>query len=271
MIQISSNIRFQEDPFVEWDFCIPLDFINHHKDKTDEWIKVLNAFYDDYIDISQKYNIGEIIPLPFLERYNIDLKKVYKQLNEEFTILNDRVMLFPLGNIHLTTLSKAFSRLLPCANKYTLLSEGDLVSDYFVFSKKNIAAKIKHTQYKKIPHDGWNFLIEPLADFTESYTEDGVAFTISIHSEFWFQKVFFGRNKSWETADDNSFLAYHNAPRLNSYLRDLKDIWVNKYGWTFEKEMGWYQAGGENGIWLDGKIVYQEDIDFGKVKLPDIL
>lgn len=270
MIQVSSNIRFQEDPFVEWDFCIPQDFINHHRNKIDEWIKVLNAFYDDYIDISQRHGIGEIIPQPFLERYHIDLKKVYKQLNEEFIILNDCIALFPLGNIHRTTLSKEFSWLLPFANKYTLLSaEGQLMNDYFVFSKKNIATRIKHTQYKKIPYDDWNFVFDEYGEALPLKDESDIGFTISIHSEFWFQKVFFGRNKTWETADDNSFLAYHNAPRLNSYLRDLKDIWVNKYGWTFEKEMGWYYAANEHGIWLDGQIIYQEDIDSGKVKLPE--
>jgi len=262
MIQIPQNISFRDDPFVEWDFYISMDFIRHHQNKIDEWVKVLNAFYDDYIDISQKYNIGEIIPLPFLEKYNIDLKQVYKQLNEEFMILNDHVALFPLGNIHRTTLSKDFSRLLPCANKYTLLSrEGCLVSDYFVFSQKNVATKIKHTQYKKIPNDGWNFVFECRGEEIPLDDDSDIGFTISIHSEFWFQKVFFGKDISWENADDNSFLAYHNAPRLNSYLRDLKDIWINKYGWSFEKEMGWYNLNNEDGILLDGKVIYQEDND----------
>lgn len=59
---------------------------------------------------------------------------------------------------------------------------------------------------------------------------------------------------------DNSELAYLNAPRLNSFLRDLKKLCF-EYGATeFEFENLGLQDFSENGVLFDNEIVYYEDI-----------
>ena len=75
--------------------------------------------------------------------------------------------------------------------------------------------------------------------------------------------------------------SYNNVPRFNSFLKELKQIWTKKYKWNFR-----FQAENEahknttceeelflteNGILINEKIIYQEDIDEGKVSLPDSL
>lgn len=59
---------------------------------------------------------------------------------------------------------------------------------------------------------------------------------------------------------DNSDLAYLNTPRLNSFIRDLKKLCF-KYGATdFEFENLGLIDFTENGVLLDGEIIYYEDI-----------
>lgn len=66
-------------------------------------------------------------------------------------------------------------------------------------------------------------------------------------------------------------LAYSNTPRLNSYLRALKTC-VESYGGSCEMDTrNKYFNNVDYGIPLDGKIIYQEDIDEGRICLEDIL
>ena len=71
---------------------------------------------------------------------------------------------------------------------------------------------------------------------------------------------------------DNKILAYRNTPRLNSFLRDFKEL-ILEFGGV------WYMGGNRGGISdeslnmdgipIDGKIIYQEDVDAGRFIIPE--
>ncbi|MBB6460291.1 hypothetical protein [Flammeovirga kamogawensis] len=83
---------------------------------------------------------------------------------------------------------------------------------------------------------------------------------------------------------DNRPLAYRHTPRLNSFLRDTKQISDENNGkWHFHSDgyaiqhvtdMRKTEDEDSDKIWcdhgipLDGKIVYQEDIESGRIKIP---
>ncbi|MEZ5049117.1 MAG: hypothetical protein R2766_05655 [Saprospiraceae bacterium] len=96
----------------------------------------------------------------------------------------------------------------------------------------------------------------------------------SLWSEIWVQKL---HRVDHETSDlytiDNSPIAYRNVPRINSFIRDIK-VLVQKYESKYS--FGIFHKNDEinyetaiDGLPLDGKIIYQEDIDEGRVILPD--
>ncbi len=105
----------------------------------------------------------------------------------------------------------------------------------------------------------------------------------SLKSDIWLEKVLrpsWDGDKSARQFEEmgNRELAYLNAPRLNSFLRGLSNIAQNYGGdWFLE-----FESGTQNHIInclsgktepllfpLNGEIIYQEDIDEGRVKLPE--
>lgn len=110
--------------------------------------------------------------------------------------------------------------------------------------------------------------------FYNTWGEKRKNFTISIASimNIWFEKVIsedtFTAN---QTTYSNKVLAYYNTPRFNSFLRDLRTAILELDGNCTLSHSGgkcFSQYLTEEGILLDGKIVYQEDIDEGRVKVP---
>lgn len=73
---------------------------------------------------------------------------------------------------------------------------------------------------------------------------------------------------------DNRPTAYRITPRFNSFLRDLKQFVDELNGWLEAEEMiipasFTYAKNPEGYILLDGQLIFQEDIDSGKIKIPD--
>lgn len=66
-------------------------------------------------------------------------------------------------------------------------------------------------------------------------------------------------NSKFEEHVDNSELALLNTPRFNSFIRDFKDIAIKAgVSWYFESE---HEEVTEQGILLDGELIYYEDIE----------
>lgn len=110
-----------------------------------------------------------------------------------------------------------------------------------------------------------------------------ISFSIESHLTIWKDYVYgfkyldeSGRVEILKCSD-NRKIAYRNTPRLNSFLRDLQYL-VSEMGgrcelYDFTLADNVTNKAKENnssrkGLTLDGKIVYQEDIDEGRVKLP---
>lgn len=248
------RIYFRDEPFFEWDFKIPFEYLNDN-DLGNVYQDLLE-FYSLYIDVSQKYNIGEIIPIPYINELGIDLKTTYSNLCNEHLFLNDQILIFPLSNVKETTLSKTYSNLHPGSTKYMLKINDEVVFDYFNI-QKNKLHKLKKENYSKLYLGDANFQISSfggdIINFKNSDFELG--FTICCYSEFWFDKTFYGTTLKYENGAQNLFYSTNNTPRLNSYFRDLKEIWTNKFNWKFELSKGWYGVDGQ-GILSDGNVVY---------------
>lgn len=111
-----------------------------------------------------------------------------------------------------------------------------------------------------------------------------VSFNIVSHCSFWlditpnFKYFDVDNNLQLLEFSDNRAIAYANTPRLNSFFRDVRiavevydaDCWLydSKGLLSFNYEN--IQKDGEErmGLKLDNEIIYQEDIEEGRVNLP---
>ena len=96
----------------------------------------------------------------------------------------------------------------------------------------------------------------------------------SSHSDIWWPDLHAiapeGALRVYEYLDiplDNRPFAYRITPRLNSFLRDMNAITSNLGGNIYYEKVNQYCT--EEGVLLDGKIIYQEDIDEGRVVPPN--
>ena len=74
---------------------------------------------------------------------------------------------------------------------------------------------------------------------------------------------------NFEPPVDNRFYAYRITPRFNSFLRELKTR-IQELGGTITLDDEHHEDVTINGVLLDGKIVFQEDIDEGRILLPKV-
>ena len=106
-------------------------------------------------------------------------------------------------------------------------------------------------------------------DYQENWEEE-VTLSIISNSNIWLDVIDLSEVSRSKENDliDNRVLAYRLTPRLNSFLRDLKNYVISIGGEVdLVEHFGKYVT--EEGVLLDGKIIYQEDIDEGRVQLPD--
>ena len=132
---------------------------------------------------------------------------------------------------------------------------------------------------------------KPFGNLTYLYISDGQHYHWSDLSNlsFWYETLscYICSNSTiwWENIEleldekgypidispiNNRFFSYRITPRFNSFLRDMK-LFVNDVGGTIELDDEHHKDVTENGILLGGKIIYQEDIDEGRVKLPPFI
>ncbi len=110
--------------------------------------------------------------------------------------------------------------------------------------------------------------------YVEFDPKDHLVLAIASNSDIWWPDLLVigleGASRVGEYLTvpfDNRPFAYRMTPRLNSFLRDMK-----VFAADYEFRLG-YEAPNEyctrDGVLLDGKIIYQEDIDEGRVVPPD--
>ena len=116
--------------------------------------------------------------------------------------------------------------------------------------------------------------VELLPGMQEYYWYENVSIGLSSRSNVWLEKLWYapldyGKGIDFlDTPINNSETARLNAPRLNSFLKALRSGIEKMDGKIVLDETTTSGLVTEEGILLDGKIIYQEDIDEGRVVLP---
>jgi len=113
-----------------------------------------------------------------------------------------------------------------------------------------------------------------------------VSFSIESHCSFWldFTSMFKYTDKNNEAQclnyTDNRLIAYANTPRLNSFFRDIRRSVQEYDGQCYLYDHKSFlsnnnpniqtEALERMGLTLDGRIIYQEDIDEGQIEMSVI-
>ncbi|HEY9048130.1 MAG TPA: hypothetical protein VIN08_19625 [Ohtaekwangia sp.] len=102
---------------------------------------------------------------------------------------------------------------------------------------------------------------------------DGIFFGLHSNSTIWNEDIGLmldegtGNMVILDPAANNRFFAYRIVPRFNSFLRDVTTAIESLGGSVTLGEHDGKQVT-ERGILLDGQLIFQEDIDAGKIELP---
>lgn len=105
-------------------------------------------------------------------------------------------------------------------------------------------------------------------------SEEVLFFTLYSSSNIWWEELLYGESKEGEIykfniPKNNRPWSYRITPRLNSFLRDLK-IKTKDLGGSILLEEYDKRYVTEEGILLDGNIIYQEDIVEDRIDLSII-
>ncbi len=120
-----------------------------------------------------------------------------------------------------------------------------------------------------------NFPGIDLNKFEKNERWEGVLyFTIYSTSNIWWEEILYSESEKGEIyklelPKNNRPWSYRITPRFNSFLRDLKLTTIQLGGSILLEEFNKKYVT-EEGILLDGRIIYQEDLDEGRIDLHSI-
>lgn len=255
-----NHIAFRDDPFLFWRFNVSDNFIDVIKRDENQALEKLYAFFTDYIELSEKYQLGEIFPLSNKNHSIENRKREYINFCKSHYLATKSITFFPLKDSRHLEL-RGINALHPSSCSYTFLNfNGEKVEDYLFINRNQITRQSSYN-LTKLPSSQENFEIQGfgvLSSNKKQMTKEDLGFSLSIYSEFWFERAFYGSGKNWKNGIDNKVNSKLNTPRLNSFLRDLKQLWIKKYNWELGDFEGWYKSN-ENGILIDNRIIYVED------------
>lgn len=106
------------------------------------------------------------------------------------------------------------------------------------------------------------------------YWYENLSVSVGSNSTIWWEDIETALDDNGYPIDlnpplNNRFFSYRVTPRFNSFLRDLTMV-VEKLEGTIELDGGNKRFVTHKGILLDGKIIYQEDIDEGRIQIPKL-
>ncbi len=233
--------------------------------KTNKWIATLNTeVFDYYLKIpitkdnfiekiytieetilkyGNKFNILKIIPDFLLNRYKQNKFNAYKRLKK-----SDFIFLF---DFDLCTDEKIKIKDLEEeeANFYMYSEEGEVILKSFNLTENIIFYTLGDAvTYEEIQQNDVN----------------EISIVFCSDSNIWFDEVdsenIIAYSENKEENEDNIELALLNTPRLNSFFREIKQV-TEKLGGKWSLETNYPDKVTEDGILIDGRIIYQEDID----------
>lgn len=108
-----------------------------------------------------------------------------------------------------------------------------------------------------------------LHELNDDFSNIQVSMSIYSYSNIWLDSFNFDESRIFQGRGDvkNRVVSYRMTPRLNSFLRDFKSN-LELLGVNLKQQECDTRYVTEEGILLDGKIIYQEDIDEGRVLVP---
>lgn len=261
ILEENSNLRFKI-PLS----CLQLkeaSILNSVKEK-------LLSFIVEYVEISTRYGIAEILGEDFCtyKGYSYTQKCIDALENDLkngiFGVFGDIVGEYSNISLNYFNGTKLF---------YYNTQKQEYAFEYIydVYGFKNL------NQYLASKH--WGLPVVKIHSFrySENYEyfdteEQPIYFDLGVSSNLFYQ--YLGDNIN---PLNNSAIAYRNTLRYNSFIKSLSDLWVNKYNWELE----WIGATSldfpkpkilaiesPEGIFLDGKIRYYEDLMYGKLEIP---
>lgn len=241
----------------------------------DERLKplIMNAilnFEKDYIRLSHKYELG----MPF---YSMEsdinshtYEKRYLEDTFNYMLIENKI------NFFVQCMKEGKASYAPLVSSiFYLDSEGNLKKDHII--------DIDSFKVRCDKKESWLISQPPFDIFGEGYNQLIIDQSGTIN-ELNFISLHFGLGSNifypfihdpmTKEVIDNRIVAYQNAPRYNSLLREIK-LLCKKYGFYIGlseegvlKERSPYET--EDGILLDNKIVYQEDLGKGIINVPKI-
>jgi len=255
-------------------FKVPLKCSELKDTQTLEDLKInILSFIDDYVRISKQYGIGEILGEDFCIFAGCDyLHKLTESLLRDFS--NGRVSIF--GDIAGEYSNRSLNNYGGTKLFYYDTNRKEYLFEYIydVYDFKNLNDYLKF--------EDWGTPVVKISSF--SYSEKSeyldseelpIYFDVGVCSN-----IFYNFIEDAGSVYDNSIFAFRNSLRYNSYIRNLTDIWVNKYRWEIEWlgsspedyiKSGMQIVESAKGIFLSGEIKYYEDLQNGKLKIPELL
>lgn len=276
--------RILKNPLI-WYFQIPVNQIQLEEDgdMLKEIQKKILNFNIDYIQISAKYELAQILGKDFLNLINKDLESIYIEFQKsEFERREVTTILPSIGSASYG--NKNYSNFQ--ASKLFYHDHNDnVVSEeiYDLFGLKNLNKSLKDDSNVDTPViEVDNSLFTKHIDhskfsrFSESqlrgYKEKTypLYFSLSLMTNLFHDRLYFIEHykiEPWmKTPEfkgiDNTTLALQNAPRFNSFLRDLTKIWVQKYQWEVISPIPEDSSKRFNskGIKINNSLIYLEDL-----------
>lgn len=102
--------------------------------------------------------------------------------------------------------------------------------------------------------------------------DDYLSIAMTSYSNIWFDEINIAKvdtKISWfDQPISNKYFAYQITPNFNSFLKGLHDFIEEIGGEIKVIERSYDEITDKGYILLDGKVIFQEDIDSGKVKIP---
>lgn len=242
--------------------------------------------YETIFRVGEKFKLFQLLPNDVKQEYEIidSANLYYEGMLESFSKIkeNNFIRFFDLKawsfyNEKIISKGKEMNIKLfdlTCYDENGILEERKYSAKDFELLVRTIPAN-ENFSIENYTEEMWGYpldigdaVIKP-TDF-KLHTDKSMSIVLRSFFDIWFEEVM-GYGYADENKDnyDNRSVAYRNTPRLNSFLRDVKKE-VLKLGGEWKMGSDYPKYVTEEGVLLDGHIVYQEDIESGRVKLPPV-
>ena len=274
---MSTKLRYkdaiQELELPSWkDTVTDLDEDNYIDEKLKVRLRMqMVDFLLRFMQLRFKYRIG----LPYFEEMYLSNKAHFLKQYEQAFYKNSEAS--NTISFNFRTLYAEHLSFLPLVTELCFLNEAGVLVSEELIDMKDVQTKIPASDLQQMHIVQRPIVqIEALSGYVQKIIDDSGTFEPEYNIYFHFGIMTNAFYPVLIASDgerlDNRAAAYRNAPRFNSLLRELKEI-VHSYGWQIALQSDTLfdrSFETEDGILIDKKIIYQEDIESGRVQIPAV-